>query len=286
MAIGSRLIRRRIRSVGNTRKITKAMELVSAAKMRRSVAATVAARRFAHEGATLISNLAGHGMATAHRLFVRGENPKVLCMVIASDRGLCGAYNASLLRAVQEAYKDEPAVEYVAVGRRAELGLRRAGRTVIASFPSQTEAPRAVGVRPIVSLVTSEFLSGSYGRVHIAYTDFHSALRQEPRVTTLLPFSPPTDAEANRLPEDLVFEPSPAEVLEYVLPRFLESTVYQAVLESAASEHSARMVSMKNATDAAVEMIDDLTFTLNQARQSAITSEIAEISAGRAALSA
>jgi len=286
MAVPTRIIRRRIKSVGNTRKITKAMELVSAAKMRRAVAQATAARRFAELGTALMSRLATSGATTAHPLYAQNASEKALCVVITSDRGLCGAYNASLIRAVETALPSD--AEFITVGKFGDQYLRRAGKTVIASFTGLTAAPRASSVRPIITLASGEFLSGTYGRVYIASTQFRSALRQVPEVRQLLPLATPsrgvTPPTSGAAAEDAIFEPDPAVVLEYALPRFIEAAAYQAVLEAAASEHSARMLSMRNASDAAADMINDLTFTLNQARQSAITSEIAEISAGRAAL--
>jgi F-type H+-transporting ATPase subunit gamma len=283
MAVSARLIRSRIKSVSNTKKITKAMELVSAAKMRRAVALAVAARRYAALGAGLLKNLSGLGATADHPFFRRPVKVnKVLCIIIGSDRGLCGAYNVGLMRATEAAMAEYPEVEYITASRYAELALRRTGAKIIASFPGLTNTPRAAAIRPIVTLAESEFSSGVYDSVFVASTDFISALRQVPEVRELLPLSPVEATSQMKL--DTLFEPSPATVLEYTLPRFIEASVYQAVLEAAASEHSARMMSMRNATDAAGDMMTDLTFTLNQARQSAITSEIAEISAGRAAL--
>jgi len=299
MAISARLIRSRIKSVSNTKKITKAMELVSAAKMRRAVSSATSARRYAALGAELLRNLSSLGATVDHPFFrTPVKTEKVLMIVIGSDRGLCGGYNVSLMRAVDAAAGKFSQVDFVCAGRHVELALRRAGRNIIASFPGLTNAPRASAVRPIVTLAESEFVSGAYDAVYIASTNYISALRQEPEVRELLPLinrgetsqgfarevSPRVGVPGERLPPDALFEPSPADVLEYTLPRFIEATAYQAVLEAAASEHSARMMSMRSASDAAGDMITDYTFTLNQARQSAITSEIAEISAGRAAL--
>jgi F-type H+-transporting ATPase subunit gamma len=284
MSVSARIIRSRIRSVGNTKKITKAMELVSAAKMRRAVALATSARRYAALGASLLKDLSILGATVDHPFFRRPTKVnKALCIVIGSDRGLCGAYNVGLIRAVETAIAKYPDVEFITASRYAELSLRRAGRKIVASFPGLTNAPRVAAVRPIVSLAQSEFVSGVYDSVLVASTDFISALRQTPEVRELLPLRG-RDDDGERLTPTTLFEPCPAVVLEYTLPRFLEATVYQAVLEAAASEHSARMMSMRSATDAAGDMMTDLTFTLNQARQSAITSEIAEISAGRAAL--
>ena len=283
MAVSARLIRRRIKSVGNTKKITKAMELVSAAKMRRAVALATAARRYEKLGNDLLAKISRLGAAALNPLCAESaKNKKALCIVIASDRGLCGAYNVSLLRAVAAGLGGRESVDYVACGRFAELALRRAGKNIIATFPGLTNAPSAKAVRPVVALAASEFLAGSYGSVWIGATRFVSALRQNPEVVKFLPVVPPENDREKAV--FAVVEPDPVSLLDDLLPRFLEAGMYQAVLEAAASEHSSRMMSMRSATDAASEMVDDLTFTLNQARQSAITSEIAEISAGRAAL--
>jgi len=302
MAISARLIRSRIKSVSNTKKITKAMELVSAAKMRRAVSSATAARRYAALGAELLRNLSDLGATVDHPFFRNADQKnKVLMIVIGSDRGLCGGYNASLMRAVEATAGKFSQVDYICAGRHVELALRRGGRNIIASFPGLTNAPRAAAVRPIVTLAETEFVSGAYDAVYIASTNYVSALRQIPDVRELLPLaknpSPPHQSKLNAgradslpvrgdvgLSADALFEPDPRTVLEYTLPRFIEAMAYQAVLEAAASEHSARMMSMRSASDAAGDMITDYTFTLNQARQSAITSEIAEISAGRAAL--
>lgn len=288
MAVSARLIRSRIKSVSNTKKITKAMELVSAAKMRRAVSLATSARRFAVLGAELLKNLSALGASVDHPFFrTETKSQRTLIIVIGSDRGLCGAYNVSLLRAVELVAAKLPNVDFVCAGRHAELALRRAGRNIIASFPGLTNSPRASAIRPIISLAQNEFVSGVYDAVYIASTDYISALRQTAEVKKLLPLVSAENAPStasSELPDDTLFEPDPRTVLECTLPRFLEATVYQAVLEAAASEHSARMMSMRSASDAAGDMITDYTFTLNQARQSAITSEIAEISAGRAAL--
>ena len=284
MAISARLIRSRIKSVSNTKKITKAMELVSAAKMRRAVSSATSARRYAALGAELLRNLSALGATVDHPFFqTKTASNKVLMIVIGSDRGLCGGYNVSLMRAVDAAAGKFSQVDYVCAGRHVELALRRLGRNIIASFPGLTNAPRASAVRPIVTLAESEFVSGAYDAVYIASTNYISALRQTPEVKVLLPLVDRPEATPQLSP-DALFEPTPQDVLEYTLPRFIEAMAYQAVLEAAASEHSARMMSMRSASDAAGDMITDYTFTLNQARQSAITSEIAEISAGRAAL--
>jgi F-type H+-transporting ATPase subunit gamma len=283
MATSPRLIRSRIKSVSNTKKITKAMELVSAAKMRRAVALAVSARRYAALGNALLKNISSSGAGANHPFFrIKEKCEKVLVIVIGSDRGLCGAYNSSLLRAVFSETNKYSEVDFITAGRFAESAIRRSGKKIIASFSGLTNAPKAADARPIIALAQNDFSAGLYDAVLLAYTDYLSPLRQVPAINVLLPLvSAKKDAA---ILNEAIFEPDAKTVLEYTLPRFLESSVYQAVLEAAASEHSSRMMSMRNATEAASEMTSDLVFALNQARQSAITSEIAEISAGRAAL--
>jgi F-type H+-transporting ATPase subunit gamma len=214
----------------------------------------------------------------------------------SSDRGLCGGFNAQLLRRYTEfAGKRDDAIEIVAIGRKGQDALRRRDARIVAAFTDLANEPTAASVRPVADIAIQEFRSGAYDAVHIAYTDFRSALVQTPNVRQLLPIvrieglGEVGDAEAAEPRKDgtageFLFEPSPQAVLDAMLPRLVEAQIYQALLESSASEHSARMMAMRSATDAASEMIDDLTLTYNQARQAGITREIAEISSGKAAL--
>ncbi|MBI2483514.1 ATP synthase F1 subunit gamma [Candidatus Uhrbacteria bacterium] len=309
MAISPRLIRRRIRSVQNTRKITKAMELVAAAKMRRAVAAALRTRAYAKLAWEMVDALHGSVAEELHPLLrsavpaseMRGapaaaSSTRALYVVIASDRGLCGGFHAQLFREMTKGATHVPsATRWVVVGKKAEQFVRRQGGALVASFTNLSVAPTIADLRPLARLVMEEFTEHRADVVRIVYTDFISSLRQMPRVQTLLPLqrmsglgvgseSHPSPApHASGIP-DMLFEPNPQAVLDQVLPRLVELQVYQCVLESGASEHSARMLAMRSASDAAGEMIDHLTLTFNQARQSLITREIAEISAGRAAL--
>lgn len=308
MAVSPRIIRRRIKSVGNTRKITRAMELVAAAKMRRAVAASQRSRSYAALARDMLSRLAGLVEPGAHPLLAAAPVERMLLIVITSHRGLCGGFNANILRravgqwrqprrlAVQRiGEEDVPpaeglAVDVVAVGRKGEEAFRRAGADIVASFRVAGDIPTAAEARPIAQLAQRGFLAGKYQKVVVAYTDFVSSLVQTPRLLQLLPVSTGDleailaggDAPRTDLAETL-FEPDPATVLEAMLPRLVEALTFQALLESSASEHSARMLAMRNATDAAGDMIDDLTLTYNGARQAGITREIAEIAAGTAA---
>lgn len=292
MAISPRLIRRRIKSVSNTKKITKAMELVSAAKMRRAVAAVQATRPYAHAAWRVINELAGKVDTALHPLLVhRPDAQKNLMIVFTSDRGLCAGFNSQLLRMVFEAQKSASIpFDFISVGKRGQDALRRRDLPIIATFNELRAAPTSVGIRTVIDVALQDFFAGAYRTLYLAFTDYQSALTQKPTIQQLLPFENVTPTEnggnknENLAYEDIVFEPSPLRVLEFILPRLVETQTYQALLESIASEHASRMVAMRSATDAANDMLDDLTLTLNQARQAGITREIAEISAGKAAL--
>lgn len=334
MAISPRLIRRRIRSVTNTKKITKAMELVAAAKMRRAVAAALKTRAYAKlawgmveaiegtVGAEIHPLLRGTENASAYLRHLRGGSASsVMYIVMASDRGLCGGFNAALFRALINDINNSKlaagSLQLVAIGRKAEQFTRRMGWNLTASFTNLSVAPTVAELRPIAKLAMDAFSGGEVDEVRIAFTDFISSLHQQPRVRTLLPLQRIEDIgipstrhsegaqateesrtmgsashgvgslaslEMTKRTTEFLFEPSPTIVLNAMLPRLVELQVYQCYLETGASEHSARMLAMRNASDSAGEMIDDLTLTFNQARQSLITREIAEISAGRAAL--
>ncbi len=304
MAVNKKIILRRIRSVKNTRKITKAMELVSAAKMKRSTEAVVGSRPFVERLRSLVRRIAETRNITEHPLLARREGrERVLLVLIMSDRGLCGAYNVQLVRRVRQflaEHAQDVEVDVIAVGKRAGHATKRLGLNLLALYPNVTASPRAAHARPIVKEILEGYISERYDDAFLAYTDFRSAISQIPRVMTLLPMqkmfedfgSVPKHALGGeeRAPSEAVeaaeclFEPNQEMVLDFALSRIVESMVYQALLESSASEHSARMMAMKNASEAAAEMIDSLTMTFNQARQAAITQEIAEISSGKAAL--
>jgi F-type H+-transporting ATPase subunit gamma len=226
--------------------------------------------------------LAGH--ATRHTQHAI----KTLVIVAASDRGLCGGFNNQIQKKALEFLKQRMGedIRIVTIGRRAEQVARRANAALAASFETISNAPTFERIRPMAEFIYQEFETERADRVFIAYTDYKSALTQIPTVAQLLPIVPEGELAAPPQESDdaMIFEPSPDVVLGRLLPRMLEMQIYQALLESAASEHSARMMAMRSAGDAASDMLDDLTFTLNQARQANITREISEISAGKAAI--
>lgn len=301
MGVNTKVIKRRIKSVANTKKITKAMELVAASKMRKAVASVLASRPYAAMAWEMVDEL--HGVEVdekTHPLVQeRAEVKRTLAILVTSHRGLCGGFNAQVMK-MAERLRNERAgsLDMVTIGKRGEGWSARNGLPVVATFPGLIEEPSVGAVRPLAKMATEGFLDGTWDEVILVYTDFISAIAQKPRLKTLLPLRRDSelgdvgkpkeeaekDAEGHLSDEQYLFEPDPATVLDRLLPRIVETQLYQGMLESMASEHSARMLAMRGATDNANDMLDDLKFTFNQARQAGITQEIAEIAAGAAAL--
>ena len=289
-----REIRRRIRSVRNTGQITRAMEMVAASKMRRAQQHVIATRPYADRIRSMIGDLANIGAGIGddstfplleHRPIERSE-----VIVVTSDKGLAGALNTNVIRrAVYLMGEERPEgrdgaanIDVVSIGRKARDFFGRYGRGSTAEFTDIGDDPTMADVRPITELAIADFTSGRVDAVFVVYTRFINTLRQVPEVVQVLPIAPPTTYD---VPTDYIFEPSPEAVLEALLPRFVEVQIYQAILESIASEHSARMVAMRNATENAEEIVDELTLSYNKARQAQITREVSEIAAGATALS-
>lgn len=303
--MNQKTIQRRIKSVKNTRKITKAMELVAAAKMRKSTEAVVGSRPYVRMLREVVRNIALTTDITTHPLLRRGEGrERVLLVLMMSDRGLAGGYNVQMVREVKK-WKEKHAVEVevdvIAIGKRAAHASKKIGLNVVGFYTDFTNSPSIEGMRPVVRTIIDGYAKAEYDDVFIAYTDFKSAVSQVPVVDRFLPLVKMRDSlgevnekimdpeSGSRKDEDentseFTFEPNKKEILNSVLPRIVESISYQALLEAAASEHASRMMAMRSATDAAGDMIDSLTLTYNQARQAGITQEIAEISGGAAAL--
>jgi F-type H+-transporting ATPase subunit gamma len=291
MAANTRDIRRRIKSVKNTSQITKAMQMVAAAKMRKAQNAALAGRSYATLLRQVLGSLAGLGEDESHALLTTREVKKELVLVIATDKGLCGALNTNLFR---EVAKFDPAkTVFVVVGRKAMQYLSRAQRTVLADF-NLKENLHFLEAKQVSKFCMDKFIAGEVDKVSVAFTDFVNTLTQVPRVQQLLPItslevgdvlsSAETKIAAEKDNTPYVFEPSASGVLEAVLPHYVHFQVYQMILDSRASEHSARMVAMKNATDNAKQLIKDLTLEYNKVRQAAITTELLEISTAQIAL--
>lgn len=287
MAVQTKAIKRRIKSVTNTRKITKAMELVAASKMRKAVNSVLMSRPYSKLAWETVQSISKKIDTSTHKLLREHKEIKsVLVLLVSSDRGLAGGYNTNVIKtAVQEIRRLSEGVnlQTVCIGKRGADAMRRIGKPILANFTEITNNTKFEEVLPIGRMVIDEFASGRFDRVILIYTDFVSAISQKPMVVELLPLGEGGRSEQQGACE-YTFEPSPIDVLDKLLPRLIETMVYQAVLEAAASEHSSRMLAMRSASDNAGEMIDDLTFTFNQARQAGITQEIAEISSGKAAL--
>ncbi|GAA5496629.1 ATP synthase gamma chain [Rubritalea halochordaticola] len=293
-------IRRRIKSVKNTAQITRAMQLVAAAKMKKAQDQALAGREYADKLNQVLVNLKENTTEEAHPLLEKREGKKTLTLVISTDKGLCGGLNTNLLKAVKKAEAEGEEVHYLTVGRKLRLQLAKAKKELKADFVVVDPVPFSEA-RPIAKYLTEQFLSGEYDVVKVAFTNFVSTLTQTPHVSQLLPIEADKLAEkrdyegvgkdeiketdhAKALEKDYLFEPSAEAVLDNILPLYINFQIYQMLLEARASEHSARMVAMKAATDNAKGMIDDLTLEYNKLRQAAITAELLEITTAMKAM--
>ncbi len=294
MAAGKEL-KRRIKSIKNTKKITKAMELVSASKMKRAIAATLASRAYAGYSWEVLQSLAEYVSETQNPLLTVRPAKKMLVILITSNRSLCGGYNAQVTRKTIAFLREHVGqhIDFISVGSKGESNLRRLGQNIVASFNTVSDTPKLADVYSIGNLALDMYKNGEYDRVYVAYTDFVSALTQLPQIATLLPVKREevaaeiveAKATAPKNAINYTFEPDYETLMSMIVEKIARMRVYQMILESTASEHSARMLAMKNASDAAGEMIDDLTLAFNKARQAGITQEISEISAGMASVS-
>jgi len=289
------LLRRRIRSIKNTHKITRAMELVASAKMKKAQDGVLASRPYARETSALLDRLIPQLSVNHELLTPRPEVKTVTLVVISSDRGLCGSFNVNVLRQSVQALKtleqEYPGtkIEWVAMGRKVRDALRRVtARPLIADYPKPDRLVHVADTVELRALLLNRYLSGQTDRVILIYTDFVSALVQKAKMQQLLPFPqlPATEEQKNTKTEepDYLLEPSADRLVGALLPPMVDLMLYQALLESTASEHAARRMAMKNATEAASDIIDDLSLEYNQTRQAGITQEIAEISTATAAM--
>ena len=305
-------IQRRIKSVNNIKKITKAMEMVAAAKMRKAVEAVLKTRTYANLSWETILNLAQlskqqqqplHALLTQKKII-----NKVGIILITSNKGLCGGFNTALINKTKQSIKKQgdKKTEFILIGKKGTI-IQKEGYTVSAEFIKNDEINTLEEIKPLSKLIVKDYLTNNYDRIMVAYTDFVNPVKQIPRVKQLLPVDIEAEDEylgvagknphlkttktyiqektkKHSIAKEYLFEPSPEEVLNKLVPKLIEIQLYQALLESNASEHSARMTAMHQANDAAEDMVDELTLSFNKARQASITAEIAEISAGANAL--
>jgi F-type H+-transporting ATPase subunit gamma len=294
----TREIKRRIRSVQNIGQITRALEAVSASRVRKAQAKVLASRAYSQKAIEILQNVqaaGGNGDNLHPLLTVREQINKVMIVLITSDRGLAGAFNTNIIRVTQRFDEQiSVPVEYVTIGRKGREALIRAGENVVAEFSDIDDDLRITDVQPMARVAKDAFTRGEVDAVYIAYTDFINTLTQRPAVFSWLPLVPQTqqvvefeyfkDANITTMDQNYEIEPNPAAIIDEIVPRFTDLGLYQAILESKASEHSARMVAMRNASDNASHLVDDLTLVYNKARQTAITNEILDIVGGANAL--
>ena len=288
-----REIRRRIRSVRNISQITRAMEMVAASRLRRAQQRVTATRPYTERLNAVIANLAGlagrgvdgDGEDVSFPLLEQRPIQRVAVILVTPDRGLTGPLNSNILRRASRYILNEAGVpvSIIAVGRRGRDFMVRYGREVVAEFTRIGDYPTLAQVTPITQVAVQDFIAGRVDAVQVIYSRFVSTLSQVPEVQQVLPVQPPAEADA-RATANVIFEPNPAVVLNQLLPRYVDQQVYRAILESIASEHAARMVAMRNATDNARELVSELTLSMNKARQAQITREVSEIAAGANAL--
>lgn len=310
-------LKQRIKGIKSTSKITRAMEMISAVKMRKAVARVLAIRPYAEHSLQVLSKVSQAMNSEEHPLFQERPIKNVLFVVVTSNRGLCGSFNAQIVRQVKselvelgERHPETEKIDFVSIGKKGDQMLRRFDGSINASFPDVLVSAKVEDVRSVAMLIRDEYESGRYDKVMLIYTDYISAMTQKTRVRRLLPLSQgaledeieemnhsdrmmyennPIAAEKSSDTFGPVvqykIEPSPEMVLRTLIPRLIEMQLYHAILESNASQEAARMMAMRNATDAAKDMVADFTLTYNQLRQAKVTQEIAELSAGMAAVS-
>ncbi len=280
-----RLIRRRIRGIQSTAKITRAMEMIATSKMRRAQERSLAGRPYSEKIRQVLADLAAlprEGEAL-HPLLQRRPVTKIAIVHITPDRGLCGGLNASLNRRTASFILEQSvSVTLITVGRKGRDFMRRYGRDIRADFTGLGDRPSLLDTLPISRIIIDDYTNGIIDLVYLVYAQFISTMVQRPIIQQILPVEPAEIPQAQNV--DYIYEPEPTSVLGGLLPRFVEMQVYHAILESIASEQSARKVAMRNATDNASELIEELTLMYNKARQESITKELLDITGGAAAL--
>ncbi len=295
---GIKELKTRIKSIQGTRKITRAMQMVSAAKMRKAQLLAASSRPYSSLAWELISNLTRQLEMDLPLLRTHRHAKKIGVLVISTNRGFVGSLNVNLISKLKELEGNpELLCELVVHGQQAKNLTARLGKNITADFPKLDKNASIEDIYPIAKYLAELYQTNQYRKIYIVYNHFYSTISQKPEVVQLLPFPQEIVKNTRNKQEEkkevtiskkygynYQFEPDPVEVLNHLLPRIVESQIYQALLESDASEHSARMIMMKNATDAAGDLIDDLTLSYNQLRQNKITTELAEITAGKIAL--
>ncbi len=295
---GTKEIKRRIKSVKNTKKITKAMELVAASKMKRAVASTLASRLYSGYSWEILTSVAENLEQNAHPFFNEQKLGKTLVVLITSNRGLCGGYDSQIIKKtlhqLQGIKEKQDEVDIITVGKKGDMAMRRINQNITEVFTNMPDINLALSdITPLAKLLMDQYINHTYKKVYIAYTHFSSALSQKPTIKQLLPISKEfaeallwqdSQSKASARKINYLFEGDFDTLITSLSENITRMQIYQMFLESNASEQSSRMIAMKNASDASSEMIDDLTLMFNKARQANITREISEISAGMASV--
>jgi len=278
-------LRKRISTVRSTQKITKAMKMVAAAKLRRAQDAAERARPYAEKVVEMFEAVVSDVEGAAHPLLARRDESRLDLVVVTSDRGLCGGYNANLLRKADAFMREHPGkkIAITGVGRKSLEFFRRRGVTLAGQQTEVMSRPVIDSARALAQGLTQRFADGETDAVYLLYSRFRSAVSQIPTVMSLLPVTRP-EVTPTTQPAEYIFEPARPELLATLLPRYIETLLMQALLESIASEHGARMTAMESATTNASDMIDRLSLSMNRARQATITTELMEIVSGAEAL--
>ena len=280
-----REIRRRISSVRNIKQITRAMQFVAASKLKRAQDSTLQSRPYADKIDEVLADLASVLGEEEHPLLAKRSGGTRAVVLLTTDRGLAGSLNTNTIRFTAELITtNEGDLKVITVGRKGHGSMRRARVPIAATFEGFGDRPTFASVVPLARLLTDDYLAGTYSEIDLVYPRFVSTLVQRPIVDRLLPVEPTESSDVGIPGRQFIFEPNPDAVLRQLLPRYVATRVYQAVLELTASEQSARMVAMKNATENAQELIEDLTLTYNKVRQANITREMIEIATGAQAL--
>jgi F-type H+-transporting ATPase subunit gamma len=281
-------LKRRIRSVRNTQQITRAMKFVAAARLRRAQERALSLRPYAHALTNVVRSAALRIPPETHPLLQQRPEEKVLLLVVSGERGLCGAFNANVVRRAIEFLRGRPAAEgaeVMALGRKGRDALRKQRWTISAEYVDIGARVQAERAAEITKLVMDRYRAGEIDAIYVLFNEFKSVLAQIVRLEKLLPIQPAeagAEAEGGAIPVDYLYEQPVGELLDRLLPRYVEAQIYRALAESSAAEHAARMTAMDSATTNARELIDKLTLYMNKVRQAAITKEIIEVVSGAA----
>ncbi len=284
---GAKEVRTKIRSIKNTQKITRAMEMVAASKMRRAQERRTHSLPYASQIRKVIGHVASGHLEYQHPYLDDRAVNRVGYIVITSDRGLCGGLNANLLKAtvasMKEWDKKNVKIDLCVIGTKAEAFFRRFGGNVVAHASHLGDTPAVADLIGIIKVMLDNYSNGTIDRLFVVYNEFVNTMTQKPEIQQLLPLTPTTEEEMPKY-WDYIYEPSAKELLDHLITRFIESQVYQGVVENLACEQAARMIAMKNASDNAGDLISELQLLYNKARQAAITQELSEIVSGAAAV--